>query len=49
VLWYLGMAAARNGRPDEARRYWSRLLGKLPAEGDNTRMVKTALGSLQGG
>jgi len=49
VLWYLGMAAARDGRPDEARRYWSRLLGKLPAEGDNTRMVKAALGSLKGG
>jgi cytochrome c-type biogenesis protein CcmH len=49
VLWYLGMAAARDAHPDEARRYWSRLLGKLPADGENTRTVKGALGSLQGG
>jgi cytochrome c-type biogenesis protein CcmH len=49
VLWYLGVAAAHDARPGEARRYWNRLLGKLPADGDNTRMVKSALDALQGG
>lgn len=49
VLWYLGMVAAHDGRPEEARRYWSRLLGKLPADGDNTQMVRSALNALPGG
>jgi cytochrome c-type biogenesis protein CcmH len=49
VLWYLGMVAAHDAHPEEARRYWSRLLAKLPADGENTRIVKAALGSLPGG
>ncbi|WP_374444193.1 c-type cytochrome biogenesis protein CcmI [Stella sp.] len=30
VLWYLGRIAADEGRPEEARRLWTRLLDRLP-------------------
>jgi cytochrome c-type biogenesis protein CcmH len=49
VLWYLGVAAARDAHPADARRYWSHLLAKLPADGADTTMVKNAMGSLKGG
>lgn len=49
VLWYLGVNAARDAHPDDARRYWARLLAKLPAEGENTRMVKSAMEALNKG
>lgn len=31
VLWYLGRIAADEGRPEEARQLWTRLLERLPA------------------
>jgi cytochrome c-type biogenesis protein CcmH len=46
VLWYLGLAAAQDAHPEQAREYWSRLLKKIPAGGDDTRMVKSAIDSL---
>jgi cytochrome c-type biogenesis protein CcmH len=46
VLWYLGMAAAQDAHRDEARRYWSKLLTKVPAGGDDARMVQSALDAL---
>jgi cytochrome c-type biogenesis protein CcmH len=49
VLWYLGVAAARNAHPADAKRYWGQLLAKLPAEGADARMVKGAMESLTGG
>ncbi len=48
VLWYLGVAAARDGRPAEARDKWTKLLATLPADGDDAKMVKSALGQLPG-
>jgi cytochrome c-type biogenesis protein CcmH len=49
VLWYLGIVAARDAQPDEARRYWARLLGKLPRDGEDAKMVKAAMDALKGG
>lgn len=48
VLWYLGVAAARDGRPAEAREKWTKLLASLPADGDDAKMVKAALEQLPG-
>jgi len=48
VLWYLGIVAARDAHPDEARRYWARLLGKLPSDGEDAKMVKAAMDALKG-
>ena len=42
VLWYLGVVAARDGRPADAREKWTRLLASLP-EGDDAKMVRAAL------
>jgi cytochrome c-type biogenesis protein CcmH len=47
VLWYLGVVAARDGRPAEAREKWTKLLASLP-EGEDAKMVRTALGELKG-
>jgi cytochrome c-type biogenesis protein CcmH len=49
VLWYLGIVAARNDRPVEAKQYWTRLLARLPGDGADAKMVKGAMASLQGG
>lgn len=49
VLWYLGVAAARDAHPADAKRYWTRLLAKLPADGADTKMVKSAMDTLKGG
>ena len=46
VLWYLGMAAAQDGHIDEARGYWARLLTKMPAGGEDAKMVHSALDAL---
>jgi len=48
VLWYLGVVAARDGRPAEARDKWTRLLASLPAGGEDAKMVQAALGELKG-
>jgi cytochrome c-type biogenesis protein CcmH len=49
VLWYLGVAAARDAHPADAKQYWTRLLAKLPAEGDDAKMVQGAMDQLNGG
>jgi cytochrome c-type biogenesis protein CcmH len=46
VLWYLGMAAAQEGRIAEARGYWSKLLTKIPPGGEDTKMVQSGLDAL---
>jgi cytochrome c-type biogenesis protein CcmH len=48
VLWYLGVAAARDGRPAEAREKWTKLLALLPADGEDAKLVKAALEQLPG-
>ncbi len=49
VLWYLGIVAARDAHPTDAKQYWTRLLAKLPVDGEDAKMVKGAMGSLSGG
>jgi len=49
VLWYLGIAAAQDQKPDEARRYWAALLAKLPPGSEDARMIQAAMESLAGG
>jgi cytochrome c-type biogenesis protein CcmH len=46
ALWYLGSDALRNARADDARRYWTKLLGELPPGSAEAARVKEALGSL---
>lgn len=46
ALWYLGIEAARGGNADEARRDWTKLLGALPADGEDAKLVKSALDTL---
>jgi len=46
VLWYLGMAAAQETRQDEARRYWTQLLTKVPQDSEDAKMIQSALDTL---
>jgi cytochrome c-type biogenesis protein CcmH len=46
VLWYLGIAAAQQDHPDDARRYWTTLLAKVPPNSDDARMLHSALDAL---
>jgi cytochrome c-type biogenesis protein CcmH len=46
VLWYLGIAAAQDGHPDEARRSWSALLARLPTGDEDAKLVQSALDAL---
>ena len=46
VLWYLGIAAARSAQFDDARKSWTRLLTRLPADGEDAKMVKDTIASL---
>lgn len=46
VLWYLGLAAAENTHPDDARRYWLRLLATMPPSSDDARQVQAAVDAL---
>lgn len=47
ALWYLGIVAAREGHPDVARADWTKLLAKMPPNGDDTKLVKDALAALK--
>ena len=46
VLWYLGMSAAQEAHPDEAKRYWSKLLAQIPPGSDDSRLIKSAIDAL---
>ena len=48
VLWYLGVAAARDGRPGDAREKWTKLLTALPTDGEDSKMVRAALKEIEG-
>ncbi|HEY1931771.1 MAG TPA: c-type cytochrome biogenesis protein CcmI [Acetobacteraceae bacterium] len=47
ALWYLGIVAARQGHPDVARADWTKLLAKMPPNGDDAKLVKDALAALK--
>ena len=47
ALWYLGLAAAQGRKPDEAARYWQRLLAALPADAPERKTVTAALDALK--
>ncbi|HEY0184557.1 MAG TPA: c-type cytochrome biogenesis protein CcmI [Rhodopila sp.] len=49
VLWYLGMAAAQDAHPDEARRYWGTLLTKVAPDSEDAQMIRSALDTLSRG
>ena len=49
VLWFLGIAAAQDARPDDARRYWSQLLTKVPSGSEDAKMIQAALDTLSRG
>lgn len=49
VLWYLGLAAAQDRHPDEARRYWGKLLTKVTPGSEDARMIQSALDTLPKG
>lgn len=46
--WYLGLAAAQAGRPEEARRHWQRVLALLPADHPDRASVTRTLEALGG-
>lgn len=46
VLWYLGMAAVQDSHSEEARRYWSRLLTKIPPGTEDAKMIQSAIDAL---
>jgi cytochrome c-type biogenesis protein CcmH len=46
VLWFLGIAALQDKRPNDAKRYWTDLLGVLPASSPDARTVQAALDML---
>jgi cytochrome c-type biogenesis protein CcmH len=47
VLWYLGLAAAQSGKPNDARGYWGRLLAGLPPDGEEAKTIKSAMEALR--
>jgi cytochrome c-type biogenesis protein CcmH len=49
VLWYLGIAAAQDAHADEARRYWGKLLTKLPPDSQDAKMIQSAVDALSRG
>ncbi len=46
VLWFLGIAAAQDAHPDDARRYWGKLLTKVPPGSEDAKMIQSALDTL---
>ena len=49
ALWFLGLDAARGGRPDEASGYWTRLLELLPAESPEYEAIRQQIETLPAG
>jgi cytochrome c-type biogenesis protein CcmH len=43
VLWFLGIAAVQAKHPEDARRYWTDLLGVLPPSSQDAHTVQAAL------
>ena len=47
ALWLLGVASAQNMRPDEALKYWSRVLDLLPPASPDRKTVQDAIDSVK--
>jgi cytochrome c-type biogenesis protein CcmH/NrfG len=47
ALWYLGIVAARERQAAKARDYWSRLLPKLAPNGEEARLVRSAIDAIE--
>lgn len=47
VLWYLGVVASHEGKSTEARQDWTRLLATLPKDGEDYKVVQSALAELK--
>ena len=48
VLWYLGLAAAQDAHPEQARQYWSTLLTQVPPGSEDAKVIQSALDTLSG-
>ncbi len=48
VLWYLGLAAARDRDAEHARGYWTRLSKIMPPDSADANMIRDALNALNG-
>ena len=48
VLWYLGLAAAQDAHPEQARQYWSTLLTQVPPGSEDAKLIQSALDTLSG-
>ena len=46
ALWLMGMAKAEQGRLDDARQHWQKLLGLLPADSESLPQVQQMLAAL---
>ena len=46
VLWYLGIDAVQDARPNDALRYWKALAAQLPAGSEDQRMIQQAIDTL---
>ncbi len=47
ALWLLGVASAQNMRPDEALKYWTRVLDLLPPASPDRKTVQDAIESVK--
>lgn len=47
ALWFLGVAAAQDGRADDAIASWERLLEVMPADGDRRELVAREIQALK--
>jgi len=48
-LWYLGLYAAQNGKPGEARSYWTDLLALMPPSAPQRAQIQNAIDTLPEG
>lgn len=49
AMWYLGLAASQQGRKVEARKFWRRLLERLPSNSGDARDIQTRIDALDEG
>lgn len=48
AMWYLGLAASQQGRDNEARELWQRLLELIPPDSEDARTLQARIESLGG-
>ncbi len=49
ALWFLGLAALQNDRPDDGLAYWQRLLARLPPESEEHRALSERIERMKTG